>query len=173
MDRNMFFIWFGICFTCYMFRTGFNVLAFQKHRWAKDKKIVNSVFVAMGILWFSWFNMCFTDPVRINIPDWIRYLGLVFFLLGVFLFVFSHVKLRGFEDKGRLITRGIYLKIRNPMYLGFMIWIIGFPVFTQSLITLASSAIWISLIMYWKILEEKELEKKYREYSEYKKKTWF
>jgi len=27
--------------------------------------------------------------------------------------------------------------------------------------------------MYWKVLEEKELEKKYKEYREYKKKTWF
>ncbi|GAB6274434.1 MAG: hypothetical protein STSR0004_12970 [Peptococcaceae bacterium] len=108
-----------------------------------------------------------------NIPDWIRYIGLLLFLTGVFLFIFSHIKLKGFEDKGEIITGGIYSKIRNPMYLGFIIWIIGFPIFMQGLITLASSAIWIPHIMYWKMLEEKELEKKYKEYREYKKKTWF
>jgi protein-S-isoprenylcysteine O-methyltransferase Ste14 len=169
----MFFILFGTCFLCYTYRTVFNVLAYKKHPWAENKGIVTSVFIIMGILWFSWFNMCFTDLIKMNIPGWIRYLGFIFFLLGVFLFIFSHIKLRGFEEKGRLVTSGIYSKIRNPMYLGFIIWIIGFPVFTQSFITLLSSAIWISHIIYWKILEERGLEKKYKEYSEYKKRTWF
>ena len=108
-----------------------------------------------------------------NIPDWIRYIGLLLFLIGVFLFIFSHMKLGGLKDKGELITDGIYSKIRNPMYLGFIIWIIGFPVFMQSAFTLASSAIWVSHIIYWKTLEERELEKKYGEYREYSKNTWF
>jgi protein-S-isoprenylcysteine O-methyltransferase Ste14 len=127
----------------------------------------------MGILWFSWFQMCFSDPIKIDIPDWIRYIGLLLFLTGVFLFIFSHMKLGGFEDKGELITGGIYSKIRNPMYVGFIIWIIGFPVFTQSIATIASAAIWILHIVYWKILEEKELERRYKEYREYRKRTWF
>ena len=171
--ETMFFIWFGICFVCYMIRTVFNVLNYKKSPLAENKKIVNSIFIVMGILWFSWFQMCFSDLIKMNIPDWIRYIGLLLFLIGVFLFIFSHIKLKGFEDKGELIKGGIYSKIRNPMYLGFIIWIIGFPIFMQSFITLASSAIWISHIMYWKILEEKELEKKYKEFREYKKKTWF
>ncbi|MCK4322563.1 hypothetical protein KAX08_08625 [candidate division WOR-3 bacterium] len=127
----------------------------------------------MGILWFSWFQMCFIDPIKLNIPPFLRYSGLLLFIMGVSLFILSHTKLGGFEDKGELIKGCIYSKIRNPMYLGFIIWIIGFPIFTKSLITLASSAIWISHIIYWKVLEEKELEEKYKKYREYKKKTWF
>lgn len=169
----MFFIWFGISFVCYIIRTAFNVLNYKKSPLAENKKIVNLIFIVMGILWFSWFQMCFSDPIKMNLPGWIRYIGLLLFLIGVFLFVFSHRKLKGFEDKGELMRGGIYSKIRNPMYLGFIIWIIGFPIFMQSLITFASSVILISHIIYWKILEEKELEKKYKEYGEYKKKTWF
>lgn len=169
----MFFVWFGICFVCFTIRTAFNVIKYKKSQWAENKKIVALVYVVMFILWFSWAQMCFIDLVKLNIPNWIRYLGLLLFLIGFFLFIFSHLKLKGFEDKGRLVTSGIYSKIRNPMYLGFIIWIIGFPVFTQSFITLISSPIWISHIVYWKILEEKELEKKHEDYSEYKKKTWF
>jgi protein-S-isoprenylcysteine O-methyltransferase Ste14 len=45
--------------------------------------------------------------------------------------------------------------------------------FMRSLITLASSVIWVPHIIYWKVLEEKDLEEKYEEYREYKKKTWF
>jgi len=156
-----------------MVRTLFNILHYKKSSLAENKKVVTSIFIVMGILWFSWAQMSFSDPIRMNIPNWIRYIGLLLFLIGVFLFIFSHMKLKGFEDKGKLIMTGIYSKIRNPMYLGFIIWIIGFPIFTQSLLTLASSAIWVSHIIYWKILEEKKLEKKYEEYREYKKKTWF
>ncbi|MCK4528316.1 isoprenylcysteine carboxylmethyltransferase family protein [candidate division WOR-3 bacterium] len=171
--ETMFFIWFGICFVCYMSRTVFNVLNYKKNPLAQNKKIVTSIFIVMFVLWFSWFQMCFLEPIKMNIPDWIRYIGLSLFLMGVFLFIFSHTKLKGFEDTGELITGGIYSKIRNPMYLGFIIWIVGFPIFTKSLITLVSSTIWISHIIYWKILEERELEEKYKEYREYKKKTWF
>ncbi|MCK4226398.1 isoprenylcysteine carboxylmethyltransferase family protein [candidate division WOR-3 bacterium] len=146
---------------------------YKKNPLAESKKIVTSIFIIMFVLWFSWFQMCFLDPIKMNIPDWIRYIGLSLFLMGVFLFIFSHTKLKGFEDTGELITGGIYSKIRNPMYLGFIIWIVGFPIFTKSLITLVSSTIWISHIIYWKILEERELEEKYKEYREYKKKTWF
>jgi protein-S-isoprenylcysteine O-methyltransferase Ste14 len=156
-----------------MLRTIFNVLKYKNSPLAENRKVVVSVFIVMGILWFTWFQMCFSDPIKINIPGWIRYIGLLLFLTGVFLFIFSHMKLGGFEDKGELITGGIYSKIRNPMYVGFIIWIIGFPVFTQSIATLASSAIWISHIVYWKTLEERELERKYKEYREYRKKTWF
>jgi len=171
--KTVFSIWVGICFICYVVRTVFNILKHKNSPLAENRKIVTSIFIVMGILWFSWFQMCFSDPIKTNIPDWIRYIGLLLFLIGVFLFIFSHMKLRGFEDKGELITDGIYSKIRNPMYVGFIIWIIGFPAFMQSVVTLASSAIWISLIIYWKTLEERELEKKYKEYREYREKTWF
>jgi protein-S-isoprenylcysteine O-methyltransferase Ste14 len=117
--------------------------------------------------------MCFSDPVKMSFPDWIRYIGLLLFSIGVFLFIFSHVSLKGFRGGGKLITGGIYSKIRNPMYLGFTIWVIGLPIFARGLMALISSAIWIAHIMCWKILEERELEKKNTEYSEYRKKTWF
>ena len=169
----MFFVWFGVCLVCYAIRTVFNVMIYHKHPWLENKKIMRFIFLVMGILWYSWFSMCFSDPVRMSIPDWIRYAGFIFFLTGVFLFLFAHIKMRGFEDKGRLVMTGIYSKIRNPMYLGFIIWIIGFPVFTRSLITLASSVLWIAFILYWKKLEEKELMSRFDHYRAYMKKTWF
>ena len=106
-------------------------------------------------------------------PSWIRYIGLLLFLAGVTFFLVSHIKLKGFEDSGYLIKKGIYSKIRNPMYLGFIIWIVGFPLFLQKGFAILSSIIWVTHILIWKGLEEKELERKYPDYKEYKKKTWF
>jgi len=168
-----YFFWFGICFVCYIIRTVFNVLVYKGTPIAENRKILNFIFVIMGILWFSWHYMCFIDPIKINIHSFFRYIGFVLFIMGFSLFILSHTKLGGFEDKGGLITGGIYSKVRNPMYLGFIIWIIGFPIFTESVFTLASSVIWIPQIIYWKVLEERQLEHKYgEEYREYKKKTW-
>jgi protein-S-isoprenylcysteine O-methyltransferase Ste14 len=59
------------------------------------------------------------------------------------------------------------------MYLGFIFWLVGLPVYLRSLVGLLSAALWISFIIYWKRLEEEELERKYEGYGEYKKKTWF
>jgi len=71
------------------------------------------------------------------------------------------------------VTDGIYSKLRHPMYYGFILWILGLPIFMNSPFTLASSVIWIPQLLYWGKSEERELEEKYEEYRDYKKKTWF
>jgi protein-S-isoprenylcysteine O-methyltransferase Ste14 len=127
----------------------------------------------MTVLWFSWFQISFADPARLEVPAWIRYSGLAVFVVGVSLFVLSHLKLKGFRREEGLVRGGIYSKIRNPMYLGFVFWLVGLPVYLRSLVGLLSAALWISFIIYWKRLEEEELERKYEGYAEYRKKTWF
>jgi protein-S-isoprenylcysteine O-methyltransferase Ste14 len=147
------------------------VLENKKSSLVKNKKRSLTVSIAMFFLWFSWFSMVFFDPVKMDL-FWMRYIGLILFVTGVLLFILSHIRIKGF-DSDRLVTSGIYSRIRHPMYLGFILWIIGFPMFMQSIITLASSIIWIPQIMYWKKSEERQLEAKYREYGEYKKRTFF
>ena len=168
-----FIIWFVLCFICYLFRTVFEILKFSHNKFADNKWVIRTIYVVMAILWFSWLQMCLVDPIKMQFPFWIRLTGLVFFITGIFLFIFSHIQLRGFKDKGFLVKKGIYTKIRNPMYLGFIIWIISFPIFMQKTLALLSSIIWITQIMIWKVLEEKELEKEFPDYEEYKKRTWF
>lgn len=167
----IFFTWFGTCFVCYILRTSFHVLDNKKSNLVKNKKLPLIMSIVMFLLWFSWFPMSFFDPIKMNI-SLAKYFGLILFLAGFALVILSHLKIEGFVSD-ELITTGVYSKIRHPMYLGFILWIIGFPMFMQSLITLASSVIWIPQIMYWKTSEERKLEKKYKEYKEYKKKTWF
>jgi protein-S-isoprenylcysteine O-methyltransferase Ste14 len=170
---GIFMVWFGLCLVCFVVRTVFNWMKSKGSPAAEKGWVVGSVYAVMAVLWFSWFSMCLRDPVRIELSAWIRFPGLLLFIAGVSLFILSHTRLKGFRRKDGLITGGIYSKIRNPMYLGFIIWIIGLPLFTRSIVTLSSSPIWISAILLWKMLEEKELEKKYDDYSEYKRKTWF
>jgi protein-S-isoprenylcysteine O-methyltransferase Ste14 len=168
-----FYVCLAICFVCYAVRTLFNTARYRKVRAAEKKAVVVSIYVTMGLLWFSWFQMCFSDPVRIDLPAWVRYSGLTLFAAGVFLFLVSHTRLGGFKNERGLVTGGIYSKVRNPMYLGFAIWIIGLPLFTKSIVTLASSPVWIAHIVVWKILEEKVLLRGHEEYADYMRRTWF
>jgi protein-S-isoprenylcysteine O-methyltransferase Ste14 len=170
---GLFIIWFSTCFVCYALRTAYNVLNHKKHPLAASKKMVASVYAVMFILWLSWFQMCFSDPLELIAPGYVRYTGLLMFVLGVLLFILSHTKLGGFRHRDQLATTGIYSRIRNPMYLGFILWVVGLPIFTGSLMTLLSSAVWISHIIVWKVLEERELANRHTEYGEYVKRTWF
>ena len=171
--KTGFVVSFVVCFLCYAIRTAFNILKYKRHKLVEKKGTMVIIYIVMFVLWFSWAQMCFFDPFEITMSGSVRYIGLILFLIGIFILIISHTSLKGFEDKGQLVTKGIYSKIRNPMYLGFILWIIGFPLFLQSPVALASGIIWIAHIMYWKMLEEKELEKKYEAYREYKQKTWF
>ena len=172
METLIFYIFFGVCFICFTIRTSYYVLANRGSRLAENKKFITILFVMMFFLWFSWFWMSFNDPYEMDLPLWVRYIGLAIFIIGFSLFIFSHLKIRG-QENDKLITSGIYSKIRHPMYLGFIIWIIGLPTFMNATFALGSAIIWIPHILYWRISEERQLGKKFKNYQEYKKKTWF
>jgi len=155
-----------------MARTAFNVLDGRDHPLTGKRAAVNAVYAVMAVLWFSWAQMCFFDPVRAELPGWLRYSGLSLFLAGIFLFVLAHATMKGVEGKDRLVGGGIYRRVRNPMYLGFILWVFGFPMFTKSLVTLASAPVWAAFILYWQGLEERKLERKHQGYAEYKRSAW-
>lgn len=172
METLLFYVFFGLCFICFAFRTSYHVLVNRGSMIAENKRIGIALLVVMFLLWFSWFFINYTDPHIMNLPSWARYFGLTIFIIGVLLFVLSHLKIRG-QGAGQFATSGVYSKIRHPMYLGFIIWIIGFPMFMNAPFALASAVIWIPHILYWRFSEEREMENKYEGYGEYKKRTWF
>ncbi len=169
----MFWVSFAVCFVCFAIRTLFNYLNYKENKIAAKKWVIAAIYFIMFILWFSWGLMNFNDPVSLPLPLWLRLIGLVLFIIGVSLFIFAHAGLGRLRNEGKFVTQGIYSKFRNPMYLGFMIWVIGFPVFMKSMLTLASAILWIVHFMIWKTLEEKELERRFKGYREYKARTWF
>ena len=170
--KTEFIIWTSVCLISLILRTIYNTLKFNKRPIAQNKKVTVGTYIIMGIFWFSWFQMCFSDPVKTDLAEWIRYTGLALFVGGLLLIVFSFLEIRGIEP-GEFAKSGIYSKLRNPMYLGFIIWFISFPVFLESLITLISSVVWISFHIQWKWVEEKELQQENPAYRDYKKSTWF
>ena len=176
MEILLFYIAFGVCFVCFAIRTSYHILANKGNTLAENKKLTTVTLVVMALLWFSWFYISLSDPYKMSLPLWVRCAGLAVFIIGFCLFILSHTVFRSLargQETDELVTTGIYSKIRNPMYLGFIIWIIGLPVFANAAFTLASVIIWIPQILYWKFSEERQLAEKYTDYQDYKKRTWF
>lgn len=151
-----------------------------KLRIIKDNKLFDFlIIIVMIITWGSWLNMPKNDPVTLNIPGFIKYSGLIIYIIGVTIAIIGGTQIiiniihNFITKKNNLINYGIYTVIRHPMYYGFIIFIIGLIIYRGSLITLITAPIWISFLISWLLMEQKELEKNLDGYKEYKKTTWF
>ena len=116
-------------------------------------------------------------PIPVTLPDFVRTLGFVLAVLGLLLaaaafmgFRTAHTTLDPHGSVSKLVTSGIYRFTRNPIYLGFVLMLAGFPLF--------SGTVWGAILVPVLILnmnslviqhEEAYLQKKFGdEYTRYK-----
>jgi protein-S-isoprenylcysteine O-methyltransferase Ste14 len=173
MDQNLFFASAIVCLTTHIVRLVYEIL---KHRGIIKANRFSFViiFIDMVLLWVSWFILCSSDIYRIDLPAVLNYLGILLSCLGLIAFITGLLTMKTVENyDGDLITTGIYSKTRHPMYLGFILWLIGFPLFFGAPFALLIGLLFIMNILFWRQLEEIELEKRFPSYSEYKRTTWF
>lgn len=173
---NLYFlIAFVVCLANYILHTALHALEYAGSKYVESK----AAEAIMGLFMFAgyagWGFMMYSDPVKIDLHSYVVVpIGLLIGLTGIVMFILSARAKKGFHGLDYLVTKGIYSRLRNPMYLGTIFIHIGFPLATRSLLTLASAAIWILLILMWKYMEERDLQKKFgEEYLEYKKRTLF
>jgi protein-S-isoprenylcysteine O-methyltransferase Ste14 len=173
MRNKLFIALVAVCIITHVIRTIYEILKFKKVL-KPGKLSFKFMFINMMLLWVSWFLLCTLDISRVGIPAFIRYMGILISGIGVLAFLTGLFTIKTLESyDGDLITTGIYSKIRHPMYLGFILWLIGFPVCFGALFSLALSLLFIVNILFWRYLEEEELEKRFPAYSDYKKTTIF
>lgn len=74
------------------------------------------------------------------------------------------------EESSKLVTSGIYKYSRNPMYIGFFLFLLAWAILLGSLVTLLVLPIYVLLITKVQIVpEEVILEEKFQnEYRQYK-----
>ncbi|NVM45774.1 MAG: isoprenylcysteine carboxylmethyltransferase family protein [Candidatus Lokiarchaeota archaeon] len=118
------------------------------------------------------------------LPFWdsfiVSYVGFVIYLsAGIFVIV-GRVQLDKFgsgelitEEGHKLNTEGVYKYIRNPMYSGALIGVIGFGLVFRSIITLLIVSIFYFIVFKMRINEEERLlyEAFGEEFTDYKKKS--
>jgi protein-S-isoprenylcysteine O-methyltransferase Ste14 len=173
MKTEPFFMLVIACIIAHVSRTIYEILKHKKKITASRLSFV-VVFTTMMVLWISWFALCMMDTSSIDLPNIIRYFGIFLVALGIVVFFTGLLTIKALESyDGDLITHGIYSKIRHPIYLGFILWLLGMPLYSGGLIAFALGLIFIVNVLFWRHLEEKELDNRFPAYKEYKKTTLF
>ncbi|MEI7492166.1 MAG: isoprenylcysteine carboxylmethyltransferase family protein [Bacteroidota bacterium] len=173
MNCNIFYTLVIVCTVTHAVRSVYEILK-HKNKLKPDQFTFIIVFSNMMLLWMSWFALCGFDAYKIPTPGIVRILGMLVTVTGVIVFLTGLLTIKTLESyEGDLITKGIYSKIRHPMYLGFILWLIGFPIFFGAVFSSLLSLIFIANVLFWRYLEEKELIERFPSYMDYKKTTIF
>jgi len=173
MDRKIFFILVTVCVITHIVRLIYEILKHKKLI-VPGKLSFIIILTDMILLWISWCFLCSFDPYKMNLYGVFRYSGALLACAGLILFISGFFTIKTLESyEGNLITTGIYSIIRHPMYLGFILWLIGFPLYFDSLFSLMLSFVFIVNVISWRYFEERELEKRFSSYFEYRKTTLF
>ena len=160
--------------------TGYSVhtaLHYAAHRGRTERLSRGADALATMILFIGYAGfglMLATDPVTLGRSGMIAIFGGIVGISGVALFGAAVRSKRGFEETADLVTTGIYSRLRHPMYLGILLIHIGFPLLTDSALSLLSAGLWAPQILLWKRWEDEELGERFGEkYREYRRKTFF
>jgi protein-S-isoprenylcysteine O-methyltransferase Ste14 len=140
----------------------------------ENKVIFLVIFSVMCALWISWFALCPVDPSPLALPDPLRWAALAIVIGGMIVAMGALMQLRGFENIDHLVTGGLFRRIRHPMYMGFISWIVGWSIFHGALISLAIGVPGIVSVLWWRRLEDARLDGQFgAAYQEYRRTTWF
>jgi len=138
-----------------------------------QKIIISMGFLSLiGVIVFSALDHRFRwSPV----PAYVALLGDLLVALGLFvnLLVFRENSYGGstieIVEGQKVISTGLYARVRHPMYVGVLIMVIGIPLALGSWWGLAIIALALPVLI-WRILDEEELLKKdlpgYTEYAQ-------
>jgi protein-S-isoprenylcysteine O-methyltransferase Ste14 len=169
-----YFLFSGLYLISLSVRTSYEILKKSGRLNPNSKLFFTIVFIAMCVLWTSWFAMGPVDPLPVCLPDPARWIGLGLVFIGSALAIGALVQLKGLENIDRLITVGLFSRIRHPMYTGFLSWLVGWSVYHGALISFLVGLLGVGNILYWRRLEEDKLESQYGEtYRAYRRHTWF
>jgi protein-S-isoprenylcysteine O-methyltransferase Ste14 len=167
-------VFLGLYLGSLIIRTGYELLKKAGRVDTKNMIILSVVFAARCLLWVSWFSLCPLDPLRLAVPSIARWVGLSIVIMGSGLAIGALFQLRGVENIDHLATTGLFAKLLHPMYTGFILWILGWAIYHGAAASLVFGFVGIGNILYWRRLEEENLESWYGEdYRRYRQGTWF
>lgn len=144
----------------------------------KSQKIMPPTYMLMAMISMVILNFLFPLAIVIQSP-W-NLLGIIPVALGVYLSVVAEKSFRDarttvtpFAESSVLVTNGLYRISRNPMYLGFILILIGIAIMMRSLAPFAIIPVFLVAIeKRFVIIEERMLAEKFgMQYTDYTQKT--
>jgi protein-S-isoprenylcysteine O-methyltransferase Ste14 len=152
----------------------------QSRSKVKPEKGFDTVFLLLaGIAFFSMFlitafNVRFDGP---RVPIELELLAYVAVIIS-FVILFFVMRENAYASKSirveegqKVITTGLYAYIRHPMYSGFLIMTLAFPIALGSFLALPPAIIVVFLMAIRAYYEEKTLIKELEGYKEYMEKV--
>ena len=171
--HTTFFILLGIFLTANVVRTVYELLKGAGRADPNNNVLFAFIFLGMCALWISWFAMGPLDPVPAILPLMVRWIGLTLVLVGVAIAVGALIQLKGLENIKSLRTTGLYVRLRHPMYTGFILWILGWAAYHGAIVSLCAGVAGIANILWWRRMEEEHLLRQFGEaYRQYRRQTW-
>jgi protein-S-isoprenylcysteine O-methyltransferase Ste14 len=169
------FLLFAILFVACLAIRGIYELLKEARRINPESRIIFSgILAVMILLWLSWFSLPEADPVPLGLPETVRWAGLAVVAMGTILAVGALVQLRGVENIDRLVTTGLFSRIRHPMYLGFICWLLGWSIVRDAGASFLIGLAGTGSVLWWRHLEEGRLERQFGDsYLQYRRTTWF
>ena len=134
---------------------------------------------AFLLLWF-WVALgvrAFDLTFGIQLPGWTRGVGIILMAMGgaVVIACVGTFVVRGhgtpapFDPPRQFVAVGPYKYVRNPMYIGAMILLVGFGLYQRSISILCLALVWLLLVHLLVVFyEEPSLRSRFgAEYEEY------
>lgn len=141
------------------------------------------IYVPLFILLFGWLALkvrVYDKELGIILPQWASIIGIVSMAIGFILVllcvIFFVTRGKGtpavFDPPTEFVATGPYAYVRNPMYIGGFILLVGFGLYHLSLSILILAVILIVVFHFFVLtVEEPNLERLFgKSYLDYKKK---
>lgn len=150
-------------------------------KWLELKTPPLLVALTFGFLiWVMPFQVKIDNTMVLYIVSIILFsIGSIVSILGVWEFRKQKTTVNPMspQESNSLVIKGIYTFTRNPMYLGFLLWLLSFGVFLRNPISLIAIVLFVIYMNMFQIIpEENILEGKFgKEYLKYKEnvRRWF
>ena len=143
----------------------------------KTNRIMPTTYLLIAIL--AMVAIHFLYPLMMLIPLVWNLLGIIPLVLGVILNLIAdsafhrvNTTVKPFQESSILVTDGVFRISRNPMYLGFVLILIGIAVLLRSLTPYVVILAFVILIQSMFITVEERMlaekfEEKWREYAQH------
>ena len=143
-----------------------------------NKKIMPTTYLLLALL--VMLALRFSQPLNQIIPSPWNLLGIIPLLLGIIINLYAdkalhiaNTTVKPFQESNSLVTVGVYSLSRHPMYLGFVLVLIGVAVLLGALTPWLIIVCFVVLVeLVFIRIEERMLSEKFGpSWIEYKKKV--